>query len=111
MKIKVNKIRNVEKSVCFAEQKIAYNYAFMWRTALEKIRNSDVEPSATTDKYQQIINYVIEGIQEKGIDKKYNIDAIIHCFKNGIENYLNGYSVLSSYDEIGRAFPCTYEYI
>lgn len=28
--MKMHKIRNIDKSVCTAEQKIAYNYAFMW---------------------------------------------------------------------------------
>lgn len=34
--MKMHKIRNVDKSVCTAEQKIAYNYAFVWRETLKK---------------------------------------------------------------------------
>lgn len=107
--MKMHKIKNIDKSICTCEQKIAYNYAFSWRQQLEKIYKSDNAQFVKTEAYQQIINYVIDGIKRNGIDKKYNIDAIIHCFRNGIENYLNGYSVIGSYEEIGKTFPCLYE--
>ena len=111
MKMKVNKIRNIEKSVCFAEQKIAYNYAFMWHTQLKKIFNSDNIAIVKSEAYNDIIQSVIRGINEKEIDKKYNIDAIIHCFRNGIENYMNynNSGILASYEEIGKIFTCLYE--
>ncbi len=107
--MKMHKIKNIDKSICTCEQKIAYNYAFSWRQQLEKIYKSDNAQFVKTEAYQQIINYVIDGIKRNEIDKKYNIDAIIHCFRNGIENYLNGYSVIGSYEEIGKTFPCLYE--
>lgn len=107
--MKMHKIKNVDKSVCTCEQKIAYNYAFSWRTQLEKIYKSDNVQFVKTEAYQRIINFVIDELKRNGTDKKYNIDAIIHCFRNGIENYLNGYSVIASYEEIGKTFPCLYD--
>ena len=107
--MKMHKIRNVEKSVCTCEQKIAYNYAFLWRTQLEDIYRSEVAQFAKEEEYQHIISNIIEGIEREGIDKRYNIDAIIHCFRNGLETYLSGFSVLWSYEEIGKVFTCSYE--
>ena len=107
--MKVHKIRNVDKKVCFAEQKIAYNYAFSWRYILEKIYKSDNAEFVKEEAYQDIINHVIDGIKREGIDKRYNMDVIVHCFRNGIKKYLNGYSILMSYKEIGEIFPCLYD--
>ena len=107
--MKMHKIRNIDKSICTCEQKIAYNYAFSFRPQLERIYKSDNMQFVKAGAYQQIINYVIDGIKHNGIDKKYNIDAIIHCFRNGIENYLNSYSVIASYEEVGKTFPCLYD--
>lgn len=109
MKMKVKKIRNIEKSVCFAEQKIAYNYAFSFRDMLEKINNSGKMEFVKAEMYQDIVNMVIDGVKRNGIDQRYNIDAIIHCFTNGIEKYLSEFSVLNSYEDIGRIFSCSYE--
>lgn len=53
--MKMHKIRNVDKSVCTCEQKIAYNYAFNWRTQLEKIYMSDCAQFVKSDAYQEII--------------------------------------------------------
>ena len=109
LKMKVHKIRNVEKSECFAEQKIAYNYAFSWRSQLEQIEKADIPEFVKSEKRQYIIDCVIRGIKEQKIDKKYNIDAVIHCFRNGINEYLKGYSILTSYKDIGNIFRCSYE--
>ena len=106
--MKMHKIRNVDKSVCTCEQKIAYNYAFNWRTQLEKIYKSDCAQFVKSEAYQEIISFVIDSLKRNGTDKKYNIDGIVHCFRNGIENYLKGYSILCSYAEIGKMFPCLY---
>lgn len=110
MKFKVKKIRNVDKNICFAEQKIAYNYAFSWRDILEKIYKSDKANSIKNADYQTVINWIIDGIKEQEIDKKYNLDAIIHCLRNGLEDYLSGFSILTSYEDIGKTFKCLYEF-
>lgn len=111
MKMKMKKIKGIEKTVCTAEQKIAYNYAFMYHTQLKQIFNSDNIAIVKSEAYQKVINFVIEGIKRNGIDKKYNIDAIVHCFRNGIENYMNfnNSGVVASYEDIGKIFTCLYE--
>ena len=76
--MKYHKIRNVDKSVCTAEQKIAYNAAFYH-----------------TFDYRETW-------------KKYDIDAIQAALNAGMENYFNGCSILSSYEEIGKTFPALY---
>ena len=64
---------------------------------------------AKEESYQQVVDWVIRGVKDNGIDKKYNIDAIVHCFRNGIKNYLNRFSIITSYEEIGKTFECLYE--
>ena len=49
------------------------------------------------------------GIKDNGTNKRYNIDAIIHCFRNGIEKYMKQHSILNSYEEIGKTFVCLYD--
>lgn len=105
----MHKIRGIDKEVCTAEQKIAYNYAFMYRSTMEKIHDSDTTEITKDEAYQQVIGWVIRGVKDNGIDKKYNIDAIVHCFRNGIKNYMEGFSVLWNYEDIGKIFPCLYE--
>ena len=114
MKMKCNKIRNVEKSICTSEQKIAYNYAFSYRPQLEKIYNAYnqklIANFEKSNAIQDIINIIIADCKRnEEIAKKYNIDAIIHALRQGIEKYINGYSILSSYDEIGKIFVIQYE--
>lgn len=111
MKMKTHKIRGIDKSICTCEQKIAYNYAFMWHTQLKDIFNSDNIQIVKSEAYQQIINYVIRGIKEAEIDRRYNIDAIIHSFRNGIEKYMkyNNSGIIGNYEDIGKIFLMEYE--
>ena len=78
--MKMHKIPSVSKEICAAEQKIAYNYAFQWRESLGKIYYSGTAQVVKSDAYQDIIRCVINSIKLNGIDRRYNIDAIIHCF-------------------------------
>lgn len=106
----VKKIKCIEKNVCFAEQKIAYNYAFQWHETLKNIYYSNYAKFIKSKEYQKIIDSIIASIKNNGIDKKYNIDAIIHCFRNGIENYItfNKSGILINYNDIGKIFTCSY---
>lgn len=106
--MKFHKIKGVNKAICACEQKIAYNYAFSLRQQLEKIYKSDNIQTIKSEAYQYIVDFVVRDIKRNGIDKMYNIDAIIHCFRNGIENYMNTFSVIGTYEEIGKTFPCLY---
>lgn len=52
--MKMHKIKNIEKSICTCEQKIAYNYAFSFRQQLEKIYRSDNAQSVKSEAYQSL---------------------------------------------------------
>lgn len=98
--MKFHKIRGVEKTVCTAEQKIAYNYAF---ADYDWAMRSNLE-------FWQYLDKVAERIKNNAeIMKKYDIDAIIHCLRQGFINYCKSkYHVLGSYKEIGEMFPSLY---
>ena len=99
--MKFHKIRNVEKSVCTAEQKIAYNFAF---ADYSWAMRSDME-------LWQYLDSVTKRIYESHpeIVKRYDVDAIIHCLRNGFINYCKSKNhVMGSYDEIGKMFPSLY---
>lgn len=98
--MKFHKIRGIEKSVCTAEQKIAYNYAF---SDYEWVMRSNME------LWQYLDNVTNRIKNNETIMKKYDIDAIIHCLRQGFINYCKEkYHILSSYEEIGKMFPPLY---
>lgn len=86
--MKVTKIRNIEKEVCTAEQKIAYNFAFAYEClpldrAIETMKNS---------------------LQREEF-KRYDHETIIKAFSNGFEAYKNmKYKILTDYSDIGKVF-------
>jgi hypothetical protein len=93
--MKLHKIRNVEKEVCTCEQKIAYNYA---------VSNYD---NIYQDK-ERIAECVKRDLERRsnGDMKKYDCNAIFQIFVSNFENYKKAkYHILTSYDEIGNAFP------
>ena len=57
MIIKCKKIKNVDKYVCTAEQKIAYNYAFSYIEFGKKILKADTAEINKTDGFFQIENF------------------------------------------------------
>ena len=98
--MKFHKIRGIEKSVCTAEQKIAYNYASADR---DWILRSNME------LWQYLDDVAARAQKNAAISKKYDIDAIIHCLRQGLVNYLGAkYHILTSYKEIGDMFPSLY---
>ena len=99
--MKFHKIKGIEKLVCTAEQKIAYNFAF---ADYDWVMRSDME-------LWQYLDSVIKRIKEchPKMMKRYNIDAIIHCLRNGFINYCKTkHYILSTYEEIGKMFPSLY---
>ena len=85
--MKCHKIRGIDLKICTAEQKIAYNYAFMWVDCGKKIFNSNSPESVKSEELQNIIKSIIKSIKQNGTDKTYNIDAIITAFRNGFRGY------------------------
>lgn len=98
--MKFHKIIGVEKTVCTAEQKIAYNYAFQ---DYDWAMRSDME-------LWQYLESVTKRIKENAeIMRKYDIDSIIHCLRQGFINYCKSDTkILTSYAEIGKMFPSLY---
>lgn len=102
--MKFHKVRGIDKSVCTAEQKIAYNYASSYSDIVIK----------SGMKVQDFLKLVLNNIERDHSDfkKKYNVDGIIYCLEQGIINYCesckSGHSILWEYKEIGKMFPSLY---
>lgn len=91
------KIPNVSKDICTAEQKIAYNFALRYRDFNNQLELID------------LIYIVVEDIENNPKLKKYNIDSIIHCFRNGYIDYRKNYpSIITDYETIGKVFFSDY---
>lgn len=106
MKAKFHKIRNVEKSVCTCEQKIAYNYAFS-----NYINFGDDYDNAKSEAEKRKIiikclNFNSDSLsRDEKIKCKYSIETIESILKNNLENYLNAKKhIYSSYEEVGKMF-------
>ena len=98
--MKFHKIRGIEKSVCTAEQKIAYNFA---SSDYDWVMRSNME------LWQYLGNVTSRIKEDEKIMKKYDIDAIIHCLRQGFINFCKTkYHILTSYEEIGKMFPSLY---
>ena len=116
MKLKCKKINGVEKSICTAEQKIAYNYAFSLsdvykRRIKEYIKKYGFKPTeiSKNELYFEIENIIIKDIKNRDDMKKYNIDAIIIAFRNGFVNYCNNFFIATDYEMIGKCFTIPYD--
>lgn len=110
--MKYHKIPKVEKTVCTAEQMIAYNIAFRlhisYADQFKKV-NSVNQGGARAD---------CAGLAREGLKwyrmsysykpGKYDEDAIFSALLAGLYNYLSDFHIFSSYESIGRAFPAHY---
>lgn len=113
MPIKYHKITKVEKAICTAEQKIAYNYA---STYADRYRDTWKK---SADKYCEFqkSDFVREAIEwcmkmlrtNAEIQRKYDIDGIFCALNAGMRNYFEApYGIMTSYEEIGKTFPALY---
>lgn len=102
-----HKIRNVEKSVCTAEQVIAYKIAFrIWIN-----RGGDIAAlptaSAQDDAEKRLVKLYISDLIKQG--SRYNLDAVFCALNAGLHDYLFGdHHAMISYYDVGRAFPANY---
>ncbi len=110
--MKYHKIPNVEKTVCTAEQKIAYNIAFRLHIAytdqFKKV--NAVNPGEARAKCVELAKEGLKYYQMAYTYKpgKYDEDAIFSALLAGLYNYLSDYHIFSSYEDVGRAFPAHY---
>lgn len=115
--MKVHKIPNVDKHICCCEQKIAANIAFRLSFSFK-----DTFDTLVKKKCSQIgISEFISRIRREGMkwyewtgEKRYNVDAIDHALRTGLESYMrmnigDQIRVESGYDIIGKTFPILYD--
>jgi hypothetical protein len=103
MKLRTHKIPGIEKEVCTAEQKIAYNLAFAHYPSIQDAPTA-AEALATAARRRDIS---LKELQKNGT--RYNIDAIFCAYNAGIMDYTKAkYHIFTSYEEIGNAFPLLY---
>lgn len=110
--MKYHKIQNVEKSVCTAEQMIAYNIAFRlhisYADEFKKV-NAVNQGEARAD----CVDLAREGLKWYRMSYSYNPgkydeDAIFSALLAGLYDYLSNFRIFSSYEDIGKAFPAHY---
>lgn len=106
--MKLHKIRNVPLEVCSVEQKIAYNYAFMYVEMGKKILCSDAPEFLKNNEFQKIIRMVIEGAS--GLRIAADIDGIIVAFRSGFMRYCAAPFIARDFAQIGAAFEIPAQY-
>ena len=111
MKIKCKKINGLEKTVCTAEQKIAYNYAFSWYFTYDRRIKECATAIQKAEVLQDIIDFITSDILRRDEMKKYNADAIIIAFRQGFVDYCSDFFIASDYVKIGKVFNIPYEII
>lgn len=108
-KLEYHKIRGIPKDICTAEQKIAYNLAFLahisFQDQFDKIK--DYPTNVISDFIYQVRDFEIKRYQRDN-DKKYNIDAIQSALSAGLLNYFKKPFIASNYETIGKSFPAHY---
>lgn len=92
------KIPGVEKEICTAEQKIAYNFAFRYR---------DFDGQKEVIDLLQVVANDIKNNEK--MMRMYDIDSIIHCLRNGYIEYRKNYpAIITDYKTIGKIFYTLY---
>ena len=102
--MKLKKIYGVQLDVCSGEQKIASNYAWMYRDILR--RNYETAKSKS-----DFINKAASDIADEFIrvypESKINSEGVRIALLGGLEQFITGggSGIFTSYEEVGRAFP------
>lgn len=110
--MKYHKIPNVDKSICTAEQKVAYNIA----TRLDFLRDdfnqlNAINPGEAKNSCARLAEYGMRLYRQAYSYKpdKYNEDAIFSALLAGIYDYMTGRKfIATSYESVGKAFPALY---
>ena len=104
-----HKIRGVEKTVCTAEQKIAYNLASAYSDLFQADYNAMPMQFQKHEVIHKTVNFCIDMWKGNKSAKKYDIDAIFCALNAGLENYIkSGHPIIADYAEIGKMFPADY---
>ena len=113
MKLAYHKIPRVAKSVCTAEQMVAYNIA--WRLQLtylsgwRKLSATGIE----LHRCEAIQDLIETGMKwyRAAYDYKpgnFDEDAIVCCLRAGLKKYMDRPFIATDYATVGRAFPALY---
>lgn len=103
MRAKYHKIPKVEKSVCTAEQMIAYNLAFYNHYLFSDYGKAENKKQWTVDTTKQMMSNYRNAYDYTG---KYNEEAIEYALLHGIETYAGTKCrVLFHYSEVSEIFP------
>ncbi len=87
----LHKIHGVEKCVCTCEQMLAYNFAL-----------NDYRLNASAERIAEMA----ERSLQSQVYSKYNIAAVVRLIRDNLDKYRAlEYHILTSYQEIGKAFP------
>lgn len=111
--MKYHKIPKVDKSVCTAEQMIAYNIAFRLHISyadqfakVNAVNSGGARADSADLARQGLKNYRTAYSYKPG---KYDEDAIFSALLAGLYDYFAGeYHIFTSYEDIGQAFPAHY---
>ena len=115
MKIKITKIRSVDKNICSKEQLFAYNMA--QRYASIDVYEYHIMSKSQLQKSDVIrlrINYIVSLADKLNNEIKGSInpDAVKIALNMGLEQYIKCYApIMASYKEIGKMFSIPYEVI
>lgn len=109
MKLTYHKISGVEKSVCTAEQKIAYNLAFRshisYGDAFNKLSGFAKSEAIIKIRDAMMRQYRLGYDYKPG---KFNEDAIQAALHAGLREYLENPFIAWDYESIGKTFPANY---
>ena len=101
--MKYHKIKNIDKSVCTAEQKIAYNLAWYECCGAENLTADDCE-----NVIEGCMKHWSREIAKCPKSAQYDSDAILASLNAGMRNYIaSGCRIPSSYEAVGEMFPAT----
>lgn len=100
---KIHKIRNVDLTVCTAEQMLAYNAADQISSVFGH-RIAAADESTRPELINQAINTAMGWFSPRAAER-YNMDTVKACIAAGLPGYLAGHRLYSSYAEVGEAFP------
>ena len=110
--MKYHKIANVDKSVCTAEQKIAYNIAFQLHISYadQFAEVNAINPGSARSNCAELAQEGLKWYKMSYSYKpgKYDEDAIFSALLAGLYDYLSNFRIFSSYEDIGKAFPAHY---
>lgn len=111
MKVKTTKIRNIDKSVCCAEQKIAYNIAFSWKDILTSNLKKCYTEIQKSELVHDVIRMALKNFKQTYGTDKYNIDAIFIALNQGLREYCDKPFIATDYESIGKVFKIPYNMI